>query len=95
MEELDCVNATLRELEYTINKYESDCETLWMECVRNFLESSDCVTCDFMSSMSNKKFIDFMKEQKMYKFMIISYNRLKTRKELLEDKLRPDTDEGL
>lgn len=83
LKEIDVIDLTIASINKMMQKYINDAKEIWNITFVSFIDSSDCVTLQKMSSFDLTAFSDFMKTQKPFELMEISRTRLIKRKQYL------------
>lgn len=83
--ELDRIDRAIQTLTNTMTRYIEDVIAIWDQEFKPFIESVDCrIFRPDIDSSNYRDFLNFMCEQKTFKFMIIAYKRLLMRRKYLE-----------
>lgn len=82
-EELYLINNNIEHLKCELYRYITEVENLWTFHLKSFIDSSDCLTMDYIGINGYDKFVHLMKQQKIYRLMQISLKRLYQRKKIL------------
>lgn len=83
----DEINAEFENLDIAIdnlymemNRYENNVLYIWEEIIIPFINSSDCLTLQYLTNNHYKNFLHFMLKQSTYTLMEITMDRLIDRK---------------
>lgn len=82
-EELYLIAETIENLEGELDRYINETKILWDEHFKKFIDSSDCLTMDYIGIQGYDKFVNLMTQQKTFRLMQISLKRLHQRKNFL------------
>jgi hypothetical protein len=85
--EIKLIDNTLANLADSMYKYIHNVKDLWNTEMKPFIESTDCLILEKLSSSDYYKFIDYMCEHKVYRLMVTSQKRLIARRSYLESQL--------
>lgn len=77
------IDKSIESLKNVMKRYIDDCTTMWKTEILPFKETKDCMILQNLSYKDYSGFLEYMKDQRPYKIMLISMARLEARKEYI------------